>query len=152
MLMMCLVVLSLLIGSANAEVIFRDTTFFGYLDFVPCAAGGGGEPIYIEGPIHTQISLTINGNNASGNIFANVQGMTATGLITGQKYQVVGMIQQSFKQSCQNGQITSTNINNYRVIGQGPGNNFLLRETLHYTINANGDVTVYHDNISTGCN
>jgi len=98
------------------------------------------------------ISFTINGNNVSGNVFANVQGITATGLITGQKYQVIGMIKQSFQQSFQNGQITSTNINNYRVIGQGGGNNFLLREALHYTINAKGEVTVFHDNISTGCN
>ena len=83
-LIMCFVVLGLSIGPANAEVIYRDTTYFTYLDFVPCAASSGGEAIYLGGPIHTVISFTINGNNVSGNVFANVQGITATGLITGQ--------------------------------------------------------------------
>ena len=36
---------------------------------------------------------------------------------------------------------TYTFVNNFRVIGEGPGNNFLLHVTTHYTINANGEVT-----------
>ena len=34
---------------------------------------------------------------------------------------------------------------------QGPANNFLVHETLHFTINAEGTVTVSHDNISVDC-
>jgi hypothetical protein len=37
------------------------------------------------------------------------------------------------------------------MIGQGPGNNFLVHETLHITMAADGTVTVMHDNFSIDC-
>src|SRR6266567_741998 len=43
------------------------------------------------------------------------------------------------------------NGNNVRIIGQGPGNNLLVHENAHITINANGTVTVFHDNFSVDC-
>jgi hypothetical protein len=46
------------------------------------------------------------------------------------------------------GQANEMFINNFRIIGQGPVNNFLVHETLHFTINADGTVTVFHDNFS----
>ena len=61
------------------------------------------------------------------------------------------MTQDHFKGSLQNGQFTQTFVNNFRIIGQGPGNNFLVHEVFHITINANGDVTVIHDSISVDC-
>jgi hypothetical protein len=57
----------------------------------------------------------------------------------------------SFKQSFQNGQASQTFVNNFRIIASGPGNNFLLHEETHITINANGAVTVLHDNLSIVC-
>ena len=42
-------------------------------------------------------------------------------------------------------------MNNFRIIGQGPGNNFLVHETFHVTINANGVVTATVDNFSVEC-
>ena len=57
----------------------------------------------------------------------------------------------SFKVSLQNGQAQQTFINNFRIIGTGPGNNFLVHEGAHITINANGIVTVVHDNLSIAC-
>jgi hypothetical protein len=53
--------------------------------------------------------------------------------------------------SLQNGQFETTFVNNFRIIGQGPGNNFLVHETAHITINADGTVRVNHDNLSTEC-
>jgi hypothetical protein len=46
---------------------------------------------------------------------------------------------------------TFTYINNFRMIGQGPGNNFLVHTTNHVTINANGEATATVDNTSTEC-
>ena len=53
--------------------------------------------------------------------------------------------------SLQNGQATLTFVNNFRIIGQGSGNNFLVHETLHITVNADGTITVFHDNFSIDC-
>ena len=61
------------------------------------------------------------------------------------------MTQDHFSGSLSNGQFNQTFINNFRIIGQGPGNNFLVHENFHLTINANGDVTTVHDNFSVDC-
>ncbi len=46
-----------------------------------------------------------------------------------------------------NGQFSDTFVNNFRMIGKGPGNNFLVLATTHLTFYANGDLTadVYID-------
>jgi hypothetical protein len=70
---------------------------------------------------------------------------------TGDKYQATGVTRTSFSMSLQNDQANTTFVNNFRIIGQGPGNKFLVHETAHITINANGTVTVNHDNLSFDC-
>jgi hypothetical protein len=42
-------------------------------------------------------------------------------------------------------------VNNFRIIGQGPGNNYLVHETMHFTINADGTTTVSFDNLTVDC-
>ena len=71
---------------------------------------------------------------------------------TGDKYQATGVTKDSsFKGSFQNGQFTQTYVNNFRIIGTGTGNNFLVHEVAHITINADGTLTVFHDNFSIAC-
>jgi len=149
---MCLVaVLTILIVPANAAVQVNDKTNISLTVFIPCAAGGAGEVVDLSGPLHTLISFTINGNNMSGYFHFQPQGISGTGETTGDKYQATGVTQESFKNSLQNGQANLTFVNNFRIIGQGPGNNFLVHETMHITINANGTLTVFHDNFRVAC-
>jgi hypothetical protein len=143
--------LASMIVPANAAVQQNDTTEINLSVFIPCAAGGAGETVDLTGPLHTLITFTINGNNVSGFFQFQPQGISGTGETTGAKYQATGITQESFKNSLQNGQVNETFVNNFRIIGQGPGNNFLVHETLHFTINANGAVTVSHDNFSADC-
>jgi hypothetical protein len=42
-------------------------------------------------------------------------------------------------------------VNNFRIIGQGTGNNFLVHETFHITVNADGTMTASVDNFSVDC-
>jgi hypothetical protein len=150
--MICLVaVLTILVIPANAAVQENDTTTISLTVFVPCAAGGAGENVDLSGPLHTLISATINGNNVSGYFHFQPQGISGTGESTGDKYNATGVTSESFKTSLQNGQANLTFVNNFRIIGQGPGNNYLVHETLHLTINANGTVTVSHDNFTIDC-
>jgi hypothetical protein len=137
--------------SASAAVTENDKTDFSLSVFVPCAAGGAGEVVDLSGTLHTLVSATINGNNVSGYMHFQPQGVSGTGETTGDKYQATGVTQESFKTSLQNGQANLTFVNNFDIIGQGPGNNFLVHEDMHVTINADGTVTVTHDNFRSDC-
>jgi len=118
---------------------------------VPCANGGAGEPVALSGDLHILFTFTINGNNVSLKSHFQPQGVTGVGLTTGDKYQATGVTQDHFKASLQNGQFEMTFVNNFRIIGQGPGNNFLVHITTHLTGNANGVVTASVDNFSLDC-
>jgi len=136
---------------AHAAVEVNDRTDVSLEVFVACAADGAGEIVDLTGPLHTIITFTINDNNVSGFFRFQPQGISGTGETTGEKYRGTGVTQESFKTSLQNGQANLTFVNNFRIIGPGPGNNFLVHETSHFTINANGTVTVSHDNFSVDC-
>jgi hypothetical protein len=144
-------VLAILLAPANAAVEINDTTEISLTVFVPCAADGAGEVVDLSGPLHTLISATINGTNVSGTFHFQPKGISGTGETTGDKYQATGVTQESFKSSLQNGQANLTYVTNFRIIGQGPGNNYLVHETMHVAINADGTVTVSHDNFTVDC-
>jgi len=136
---------------ANAEVMINDKTDLNLSVFIPCAASGAGEMLDVSGPLHTLVSATVNGNNISGYFHFQPQAISGTWESTGTRYRATGVTQQSFKSSLQNGQANLTFVNNFRMIGQGPGNNYLMHENLHITINADGTLTVFHDNFSFDC-
>jgi hypothetical protein len=47
--------------------------------------------------------------------------------------------------------VTDNFINNFKLIGPGPGNNLLIHEDIHVTINANGTLTATHDHFTAEC-
>jgi hypothetical protein len=144
--------LALSVLPANAAKQFNQTDEINLSVFVPCADGGAGEVVDLSGPLHTLITYTITGRNVSGTTHSQPQGITGVGESTGDKYQATGVTSNSFKMSFQNGRATQTYINRFDIIGQGPGNNFRIQETIHYTFNANGTVTVFFDNVIVECN
>ncbi len=117
--------------------------------FVPCANGGSGELVYLAGSLHVLYHITLNDRGGyHAKSLAEPQGVSGVGLTTGDRYVGTGVTQDQF-----NGTVgyEFTYINNFRIIGQGKGNNFLVHETYHVTVNANGEVTAYVDNFSVGC-
>jgi hypothetical protein len=140
--------LTLVALPARAAVEVNDMTEITLDVFIPCAAGGAGELVELTGPLHTLISYTIAGKNVSGYFHFQPQGISGTGLTTGAKFQATGITQEGFHASFVNGQANITFINNFRIIGQGTGNNFLIHDL---TINADGIVTIVHDNFSAEC-
>jgi hypothetical protein len=137
---------------ANAAKQVNDISDIDLTVFVPCAAGGAGELVDLSGPLHTLVTFTINGNNVSGMAHFQPQGIVGSGETTGDKYQATGVTKDSsFKGSFKNGQFTLTYVNNFRIIGSGAGNNFLVHEVAHITFNSNGTVTVFHDHLSIAC-
>lgn len=117
--------------------------------FVPCAAGGAGEDVALSGTLHILFRTTFDNRGGFHTKFHfQPQGVSGTGLTTGDKYQATGVTQ-----GTDNGKVgfESTFVNNFRVIGQGPGNNFLVHENFHITFNANGEVTAFVDNFRVEC-
>jgi hypothetical protein len=119
--------------------------------FIPCANGGLGETAVMSGPLHILTTFTIGNNSISGKNHFQPQGISGTGDITGAKYQATGITEDEFKGSFLNGQFKTTSVNNFRIIGQGTGNNFLVHSVFHLTVNANGTLTSYVDNFTIEC-
>ena len=145
----CLAIALLTTVGARAENLVNDIDFTGFTVTVPCADGGAGEDVVFEGNLHILIAVTLDGKGGFHiKQHFQPQGLQGVGLSTGDKYQATGVTQIHF-----NGQVgqTITFINNFRMIGQGPGNNFLVHENYHLTVNANGVVSVEHDNMSVEC-
>ena len=136
---------------ALAEVLVNDRAEISIDVYVDCANGGAGEVVTLTGPLHTLITETFNGQNVSGKVHFQPQGLSGTGQDTGASYHATGVTQETFTSSLQNGQGTLSFVNNFRIIGQGPGNNFLVHETVHLTFNADGTTIVDHENFSVEC-
>lgn len=139
------------VTAAQAEVVVNDKQTMPFAIFVPCANGGAGEVVSGTIDQHNVISFTINDNNVSGKFHSQAQGGDLTGETTGDKYQATGGGQFRFNDSLQNDQFNQAFVINFRIIGPGPGNNFLVHQNGHVTINANGDVTVVHSSFSIDC-
>ena len=107
--------------------------------------------IEVSGDLHAVFHTTIsNSGNFSSKYHFQPQGISGFGLTTGDKYQATGVTQDEFSSNAPL-PIEETFINNFRMIGQGPGNNFLVHENFHITINANGVVTAVQDNFRVEC-
>jgi len=144
--------LFLVTASGQAEVTVNQSIDISLQVFVPCANGGAGEVVDLNGPLHVLLTATINGNRISGVTHFQPQGISGVGEDTGAIYQGTGVTQDHFSGSLTNGQFSETFVNNFRIVGQGPGNNFQVHEDFHLTITANGDVTSSHHNIRADCN
>ena len=106
----------------------------------------------IQGVLHIQQHITINNNRATIKSHFQPQGGEGVGLTTGDKYNPTGVTQEVDTLALTGGATEFTFVNNFRIIGQGPGNNLQVHQLVHVTINANGDVTNTIDNTSVECN
>jgi hypothetical protein len=120
--------------------------------FVPCANGGKGETVVLSGNLHMIAHTTINANNAHIMTSFNPQGVSGVGLKTGDKYQGNGVTHQVVNVPVNGSSPNNvTFVNNFRIIGQGPGNNYLVHQNSQITVNANGTITVDKTHLSVVC-
>src|SRR5215213_5580659 len=136
---------------AAASVVTRNVDMdINLATFVPCAAGGEGEVVFLSGTEHA-VFVTVVDSSGTFHTQAHFQpqGISGEGLTTGDSYQWTGATQASF-----NGQVgyENTFINNYRIIGPGPGINLMIQQTFHATIQADGTVSAYVDDYTVTCN
>ena len=144
----------LLSSSANASASAGTTSMVVPLNgsvFVPCANGGAGEDVDLTGNLHQVITLVTTANGTT--TFreqSQPQGVSGIGQVTGDIYRGTGSAQMI---QIDGGPAPSefTFINNFRIIGPGPGNNVLVHENEHLTMDANGNVRADFDNLRVEC-
>jgi hypothetical protein len=134
--------------AANPEVDVA-TWFIDVAQFVPCAAGGAGETVTASGQGRAVFRTIVD---ASGGIHTsfhiNYQGVSGSGLSTGDKYQGVGVFQGTTTSSAGS---VSTFSRTLRLIGQGANNNLIMRTQFHLTFNANGELTAIVESDTLEC-
>lgn len=137
------------VTAAQAEVTTNEQVSLAFAGFVPCANGGAGEILAGTIDVHNLITSTVNDNHASDKFQFQPHG-SMVGALTGDTYRVTGVTQGTSSENLQNGHYSLTYINNFRLIGPGPGNNLLVHEIAHITRNGD-DVVVQHDNLTIDC-
>jgi hypothetical protein len=132
----------------RAEVLNNAKIPFAVTVFIPCVP----EFVVLTGELHTLIAQEVD---SDGGIHVKThfqpQGISGVGPVTGAKYQGTGVTQEHTNDHS-SGAFEDTFVNNFRMIGQGPGNNLLVHTTFHVTVDANGVVTALVLNDSTDCN
>jgi len=137
-----------LAATSSTESTINDQ--FAVTRFDPCANGGAGEDVFLSGSFHIVFHVTLDGSGGAHVVEVhNPQGISGVGLTTGTAYQGVGGSPLEIFNVRVGEEHTS--VRNQQIVGQGPGNNFVLHEDLHTTVLADGTVTTFHDNFTTEC-
>src|SRR4051794_28077533 len=111
-------------GVADAQGVSKNIRFpIRVAGFVPCAAGGAGEDVFVEGSAHMVVRPTSERQLVV--VSTNYQGLSGAGETTGDRYRGVGAEHSYFMRLNGETLVTST-VETVQFIGQGPDNNFLL--------------------------
>jgi len=138
------------VSSLAKASVFHDNFDFpivNELAFNPCA----GEGILFNGATHVETHTVIDANGGFHAQFsANDHNFSGVGQSSGIKYHRVGATVEHFSAS---GFLpfNDTFTNTFNFIGQGPGNNFIVQQVFHITVNANGVVTVLRNKLTIEC-
>jgi hypothetical protein len=138
-------------AQASAETTTNESIpLEGFVVYIPCANGGLGEWVPLEGSLHVLTTFTLNANGYSGKYHFQPQGASGVGSSTGDRYRATGVTQGTFAAHAGGG-FTSTDVNNFRIIGPGRGNNLLVHWVFHFTVNANGELTASVSHSTADC-
>ena len=119
-------------------------------DFVvPVSEGCTGEEVHVYGPIDVVVQTTTDAQGNTHLVTHYSPHLTAVGLTSGTRYLAVGPTQIV---SFDAGGPAVFNVANIIItVAPGSGDNFVLTEVVHVTLNANGEVTVEFDRINVAC-
>ena len=136
--------------AVNGEVIMQTEMPLDTVVSNPCALNGQGELVTLSGEVHAVFIVTsdAHGGRHISTHFTN-RGVSGVGLTTGDKYHGTG--DNRFSSSSRAAMSEFTFVNNFHVISTGAGRNLPLHETVHVTINANGEVAASVMDISVKC-
>jgi hypothetical protein len=137
--------------SAGAQGALTETHHFVFpQNFVllnPCT----GHLIAFAGDDDAVLHITLDPTGGLHRVTVDHLAITGTDLVSGETFREVGAVvaQDSLDLSGSRSEFTLKQGTNF--IGQGPGNNLVQHETIHVTVDANGDVTAVVDNLLIEC-
>ncbi len=110
------------------------------------------EVIDLSGTLHVLSRVAPDGNGGYRATFHyQPMGIAGVGRTTGTTFRGTGVTRSKENVAGRGYPIVATNVNNFRIIGQGPGNNQLVHAVTHTTINANGELTADVDLFGEEC-
>lgn len=127
--------------AATVDDVEQTVTFHRTL-FIACANEGAGEDVELSGLIQIRSHTTEDANGGI-HVSSHVRpdGVIGVGETSGLMYRGTGGTFEAEGYSAAGDPATYSYVNNFRIIGQGPGNNMTIHYTVHQTINANGELT-----------
>ena len=135
--LLAILVMSVITSSAMAQASSTRVPFTQF-QFVPCA----GEVVEISGTLHIVSRTTVDNTGGTHiKIHSQPQGATGEGLLSGDLYRGGGVTQVTINTNSGGLPFSATFINNFGLIGRGPVPDLHVHQTIHLTINENGEIT-----------
>ena len=132
-------------GEMSAAKAFTATSntveHFERWEYVTCALNGEGEYVWLEGDLHVMDHMTYGPPDSNGDFnftirsVHNPQGIRGYGLMTGDKYQGTGVTTHvtSSNTNVEGWPYVETYVQEFRLIGPGHGNNYVVHYLYHVT-------------------
>ena len=141
------------LASINTALPYNDQQDFDMTTLGIQATGCNGEQLQVVGGIyHLDLHGVINGNNFSAVEHVNAQNFKLVGMSTGTTYTGAVSYNQAFNASFTDGKFINKQTQSTILTTAGGKNNLLVKIDVHVTLNAQGVLTVYIDNLRTdGC-
>lgn len=136
---------------ALAAVITNERVPLNQQVFVPCASGGNGDNVTLQGALHILDDVTVNGHILHVKQQFNPQDVSGIGSPSGARYRGTGVTETVMNLNFNGFPAETTFVNNFRVIGQGRAPNFTVHENAHISINTNGNVSTLFDDFRATC-
>jgi hypothetical protein len=120
--------------------------------WVACANDGAGENVNLQGQIEIRTHSTEN-DDGGVRMWSHFRPSAVVGVgeVTGLKYRGTGMTFEGEGYTSDGDPSVYHFVNNFRIIGQGPGNNLLMHMVIHQTLNGNGELTADVDISNSDC-
>lgn len=111
--------------------------------FTAAAAGCISEPVVLTGTVHYLLHAQDNpGERVHFTLHTNLQGVSGVGQVTGTRYRLSQEHNVTYNYSfLETSQFETNQIFRYRLVGQGPDNNFWINISFHLTVTPDGRIT-----------
>ena len=128
------------VATLEADAVEHVTVPFSSTIWIGCANGGAGEVVAISGELVISNHETVDADGGSHTRqMMRPQNVAGVGATSGMNYRGTGMAFMSEGVADDGGSVY-TFVNNFRIIGQGPGNNLLVHLVAHQSTSADGAV------------
>lgn len=119
--------------------------------WVSCANGGTGETVDLEGELRFVTQTTTDGHGGTlTKTHVQPWGVWGLGRASGARYKGVGMTQE-MQYEVPSGESRYSFVNNFRLIGKGPGNDLHIHSVTHMSTDENGLAVANVEVESTEC-